>query len=107
MQAEEDSIELVTLDRSDDRIAKPLERRALYLATRCRRRAEDMFDLPAMCPAGIEEACELCIRLASSGDGLFSNQNVTIPECLFAGPKATECVRLMREFCSEDPECHQ
>ena len=82
MQAEENAIEPTTLDRGDDRIAEPLERRALYLAARSRRRAEDVFDLPAMRPARIEEAGQLGIGLASRGDGLVSDQNVAVPERL-------------------------
>jgi hypothetical protein len=107
MQGEENTIEATTLDRGDDRVAKPLERRSLYFAARPRRRTEYVFDSPAMRLAHIEEAGELGIGLTSRGDGFVSKANETVPKCLFAGLESTEGVGLVREFCSEDPKCHQ
>jgi hypothetical protein len=54
VQAEENTVEPIALYRCDDRIAQPLECRPLYFSARPRRRAENMLDLPAMGPAGIE-----------------------------------------------------
>jgi hypothetical protein len=106
MQGEENTIETTTLDRGDDRVAQPLERRSLYFAARPRRRTEYVFDSPAMRLARIEESGELRIGLTSRGDGLVSKANETVPKCLFAGQDATEGVRLVREFCGEDSKRH-
>ena len=107
MQAEENAVELTTLDRGDNRIAKPLERRALYPAAGPGRGAEDMFDLPAVPPTNVEKTGQLGIGLASRGGGLVADQNVTVPERLFAGEQATEGVGLVRELGGEDPKCHE
>jgi hypothetical protein len=95
MQGEENTIEATTLDCGDDRIAKPLERRSLYLAARPRRRAEYVLDLPAMSLARIEEAGELRIGIASRVDGLVSKANETVLKCLFAGQEAAESIGLV------------
>ena len=78
MQGEQNTVEPTPLDRCDDRITEPVERHALNFATRPRCRAKDMFNLPAIVSGGIKEAGQLGARLAACGDGLFSDQNISI-----------------------------
>ena len=106
MKAEENAIELTTFDRSDDRVAEPLECGPLDLATWPRRRTQDMFDMPIVRAARIKEASQLRIGIASCSDRIVSHQHIAVSERLFAGQMSTEGIGLVRELCGEDPECH-
>jgi hypothetical protein len=56
--------------------------------------------------AGIEEAGQLGIAIASRHDRIVSHQHIPVPERLLSGQESTECIGLVREFCCEDPKCH-